>query len=160
MRVGSGRKRETRGESPAMANTFVGRGADSDDNVSPQLRGQDATPIRALLKSVCSVIFVSSLAFANMFVEKCGIACLLLIPFLGCYLVCYQTKPLQTGYREASGTYIARRGEVNRYGLNSCRMSDCRAEEAISKFLYWRFEIHPLEPAPSHGEDKRCVRLH
>jgi len=45
MGAGSRRKREIRGENSAMANTFVGRGADSDDNVSLKLYDQGATPV-------------------------------------------------------------------------------------------------------------------
>jgi len=111
---------ETRGDSPAMANTFVGRGGDSDERVCMPGRWATASPhVAHLERSLrwCSRrrwhaqmrdlalvlvqgeadIFVSSLAFGNMFVENCAMSGLFPILCLGPFLGLYQTKPLQTG---------------------------------------------------------------
>ena len=111
---------ETRGDSPAMANTFVGRGGDSDERVGMPGRWATASPhVAHLERSLrwCSRrrwhaqmrdpalvlvqgeadIFVSSLAFGNMFVENGAMSGLFPILCLGPFLGLYQTKPLQTG---------------------------------------------------------------
>ena len=110
--------RESRGDSPAMANTFVGRGGDSDKRVcmpgcwataSPHVaphegaRGwgsrrrwhaQMRKPALGLVQGEADN-FVSSLAFGNMLVDHCAISGLFPILCLGPFLGLYQTKPLQ-----------------------------------------------------------------
>lgn len=76
-------------------------------------------------------IFVYSGAFSNMFVENDGIAGFFPVLCLGRSLVFSHTKPLQTGYREVSGTYLAGQCAWDRYGLDSCRMRNYRAAEAM-----------------------------